>query len=80
MTILIIAHRLSSIRQAKNLLFIESRSHVSTHKQGSKDYEDALNRLKNFTYAYGDGVEEEQEQSKIDSIRETFLSFQQPVD
>lgn len=62
MTILIIAHRLSSIRHAKNLLFIEGRDTVSMHRHGTAEYEDALHRLKNFTYAYGAGMDEEQEE------------------
>lgn len=61
LTILIIAHRLTSIKNAKNLLFIEARDKVSSYRKGTPEYEEALDRLKNFTYAFGEGEEEEQE-------------------
>lgn len=72
MTILTIAHRLSSIRQAKNLLFIESRNKVTWHRQGTASYEEALNRLKNVNHAYANGEAEEEE---IDKLSSTLLHF-----
>ncbi len=59
MTILIIAHRITSIKSASNLLFIEGRSKINIFKQGTDLYFKALSRLKNFTYANGDGENEE---------------------
>ena len=61
LTILVIAHRLTSIQNAKNLLFIEGRGIINSYQKDTSDYEQALHWLKNFTYAYGGGEEEEQE-------------------
>ena len=61
LTILVIAHRLTSIQNAKNLLFIEGRGIINSYQKDTSDYEQALHRLKNFTYAFGGGEEEEQE-------------------
>ena len=58
LTILIIAHRLTSIKNAKNLLFIEGRDIINAYKKDTPEYEQAMHRLKNFTYAYGEGEEE----------------------
>jgi len=62
---LIIAHRLTSIKGANNLLFIEGRDLISSYRRGTVEYDEALSRLKNFTFAYGDGEEEEVEQEKM---------------
>ena len=59
LTILIIAHRLTSIKNARNLLFIEGRDVINSYQKNTPEYDKALNRLKNFTYAFGEGEEEE---------------------
>jgi hypothetical protein len=74
MTILTIAHRLSSIRQAKNLLFIESRNKVTWHRQGTASYEEALNRLKNVNHAYATGEEEEEEIDRLSATLQNYKS------
>jgi hypothetical protein len=40
------------------------------YQKGTQEYENAMNRLKNFTYAFGKGEEEEYEREKINIIRE----------
>jgi ABC-type multidrug transport system fused ATPase/permease subunit len=50
LTILIIAHRLTSIRSAKNLLFIERRDKISGYKKGTSAYEEVFVKLQNITY------------------------------
>jgi hypothetical protein len=70
LTILIIAHRLTSIQNANNLLFIESREKISPYKKGTPQYEEAFAKLRNLTYAYGEGVEEEVELERMQSIHE----------
>ena len=50
LTILIIAHRLTSIRSAKNLLFIERRDKISEYKKGTSAYEEVFVKLQNITY------------------------------
>ena len=74
LTILIIAHRLTSIKDAKNLLMIENRSLIKGFQKGSPEYEEALIKLKNFTYAYGEGQEEEDEQEKVLQRSESMAS------
>ena len=68
MTILIIAHRLTSIKSASNLLFIERRDKISSLKQGTPEYDEVMLKLKNITYAHGEGEEEEVEQEKLESL------------
>jgi hypothetical protein len=65
LTILIIAHRLTSIKSANNLLFIEDRDKICSYNQGTPTYDNALARLKNFTYAFKDFDEEEVEEERI---------------
>lgn len=70
---MIIAHRLTSIKNASNLLFIEGRDIINSYRKDTPQYEQALNRLKNFTYAYGEGEEEENEQDRIKSIHRNSM-------
>ena len=74
MTIIIIAHRLTSIKSASNLLFIEGRNKIKLFQAGTDAYNKAINRLKNFTYAFGEGENEEVEQKKITKIRQSSVN------
>jgi ABC-type iron transport system FetAB ATPase subunit len=74
LTILVIAHRLTSIKNAKNILFIEGRDQISPYRQGTAEYEDALMRLKNFTYAFKDFDEEELEEERLLSVHENSVA------
>ena len=76
LTILIIAHRLTSIKSAKNLLFIERRDKISSYRKGTQEYENVMSKLKNITYAFNQGEEEEKEMEKILSIHESSANFQ----
>jgi len=73
LTILIIAHRLTSIKSAKNLLFIERRDLISSYRQGTAAYDEVFMKLKNITYVHGEGEEEEKEEDKIRSIHNDSL-------
>lgn len=53
--ILTIAHRLTSIKNAKNLLCIESRDKICSYTKGSPEYEEALANIKNLTQPFGEG-------------------------
>ena len=70
---MIIAHRLSSIKSAQNILFIEGRDKICSFKQGTPEYDKALTRLKNFTYAFKDFDEEEVEEERIKSVYENSV-------
>jgi hypothetical protein len=74
LTIIIIAHRLTSIKSASNLLFIEGRNKIKLFQAGTDAYNKAINRLKNFTYAFGEGENEEIEQKKITKIRQSSVN------
>ena len=74
MTIIIIAHRLTSIKSASNLLFIEGRNKIKLFQAGTDTYNKAINRLKNFTYAFGEGENEEIEQKKITKMRQSSVN------
>ena len=62
MTIVIIAHRLTTIASADNLLFFKSRSELVTASKGTSEYDEIFEKLKCIQYAYGDD-----EQDKISS-------------
>lgn len=63
LTILIIAHRLTTIQSAENLLYFKSRSELVSASKGSKQYDDIMERLKNMQYAAGVDDDEAQEES-----------------
>jgi hypothetical protein len=72
---LTIAHRLTSIKNAKNLLCIEARDKICSYTKDTAEYDVALARLRNLTQPYGDGEEEEEAQDKIEILhRNTMLS------
>lgn len=72
MTILIIAHRLTTIESANNLLFFKSRSHLVSAAKGTSEYKEIFEKLKCISYAAGDTekVDEEEESSSEESMGE----------
>jgi hypothetical protein len=70
---LTIAHRLTSIKNAKNLLCIEGRDKICSYCKDTSEYDEALARLKNLTQPFGDGEEEEEEQGKIEIMRSNSI-------
>lgn len=50
LTILIIAHRLTTIVSANNLLFFRSRSHLDYASKGTAEYSRIFENLKNIAY------------------------------
>lgn len=77
LTILIIAHRLTSIQDARNLLFIEKRDLIRNYVKGTKEYDFMFAKLKNITYVNAEGEEEEQEIQRMNSIAESRSSMRQ---
>lgn len=53
LTIIIIAHRLTTIASADNLLYFKSRSELVTAEKGSAEYNEIFERLKSISYAQG---------------------------
>jgi len=54
LTILIIAHRLTTIESADNLLYFQSRSELVTAEKGTPKYLEIFEKLKSISYAAGD--------------------------
>jgi hypothetical protein len=59
------------------LLFIESRTSVSHYRNGTEEYEEALNRLKNVNYTYANGEVEEEEARRMSVLSERLESIQE---
>ena len=49
-----IAHRLTTIASADNLLYFKSRSQLVSAEKGTPEYEEIFEKLKCIQYAYGD--------------------------
>jgi hypothetical protein len=52
---------LTSIKNAKNLLCIETRDKICSYSKDTPEYDEALASIRNLTQPYGDGEEEEEE-------------------
>ena len=65
LTILIIAHRLTTIASADNLLYFKSRSNLVSAQKGTEEYDEIFERLKCIQYAQG--AEDDQENDEEDS-------------
>lgn len=61
LTIIIIAHRLTTIASADNLLFFKSRSELVSAAKGTPEYNEIFEKLKSISYAQGEDVYEEDE-------------------
>ena len=53
LTIVIIAHRLTTIASADNLLFFKSRSELVNAAKGTQEYDEIFERLQSIAYAQG---------------------------
>lgn len=53
-----IAHRLTTIASADNLLYFKSRSDLVSAQKGSTEYDEIFEKLKCIQYACGDDDEE----------------------
>lgn len=53
LTIIIIAHRLTTIESADNLLYFKSRSELVTAAKGTPEYSEIFEKLKSISYAQG---------------------------
>jgi len=62
-----IAHRLTTIKCAQNLLFFESPSKIVAARKNSDKYEEILEKLKAISYAYGDAQSDESDEEEINS-------------
>ena len=59
LTILIIAHRLTTIQSANNLLYFRSRSQLDSAAKGTPEYAEIFEKLKSIAYAYGEEDQKE---------------------
>ena len=65
-----IAHRLTTIASADNLLYFKSRSHLVSAEKGSSEYNEIFEKLKCIQYAKG--VENDEEDVEEDDEGEDF--------
>lgn len=54
-----IAHRLTTIESADNLLYFKSRNELISAEKGSPEYEEIFEKLRCISYAYGDDEDKE---------------------
>ena len=66
-TIIMIAHRLTTIKCAKNLLFFESSNKIVAARKNTDKYDEILEKLKAISYAYGDAQSDDSEDEDINS-------------
>ena len=64
LTIVMIAHRLTTIASADNLLYFKSRSNLVSAEKGSPEYDEIFEKLKCIQYAYGDDEKDENKESE----------------
>lgn len=67
LTILIIAHRLTTIQSANNLLFFRSRSHLDYASKGSQLYNQIFETIKNIAYSLGDDSDNKKDENASDT-------------
>lgn len=77
MTILIIAHRLTTIESANNLLFFKSRSHLVSAAKGTHEYNEIFERLKCISYAAGNTDEKEDSSSSSEEKEDEELELEE---
>ena len=70
MTIIIIAHRLTTIESADNLLYFKSRQELVTAKKGKPEYDEIFEKLRCIQYAYGDDEDEKDEDDDDDDLED----------
>jgi ABC-type multidrug transport system ATPase subunit len=68
LTIVIIAHRLTTIASADNLLFFKSRSELVNAAKGTQEYDEIFERLQSIAYAQGAEEDQEDEEDEDDDI------------
>jgi ABC-type methionine transport system ATPase subunit len=68
LTIIIIAHRLTTIASADNLLFFKSRSELVSAAKGTPEYDEIFEKLKSISYAQGEDVYEDEEDEEIEEL------------
>ena len=80
-----IAHRLTTIASADNLLYFKSRSQLVSAEKGSPEYEEIFEKLKCIQYARGDDDGEENKdaldgedfEDGVDIIEESNASMEE---
>lgn len=70
LTIIMIAHRLTTIASADNLLYFKSRSQLISAEKGSEEYDEIFEKLKCIQYAYGDDDKEEDKEDEDEDLNE----------
>jgi ATP-binding cassette subfamily B (MDR/TAP) protein 1 len=67
LTIIIIAHRLTTIASADNLLFFKSRSELVSAAKGTPEYDEIFEKLKSISYAQGEDVYEDDDSEEAEA-------------
>jgi hypothetical protein len=67
-TIIMIAHRISTIKSAKNLLYLEDNSSVLAAVKGTPEYDSLIDRLLQQNYAHQKDIPVEVDEVKIDGF------------
>jgi ABC-type multidrug transport system ATPase subunit len=75
LTIIIIAHRLTTVASADNLLFFKSKSELVSAAKGTADYNEIFEKLQAIQYAQGDKNEDDAEadDSMFEEIKEEVI-------
>lgn len=73
MTIIMIAHRLTTIASADNLLYFKSRHQLISAEKGSSEYDEIFEKLKCIQYAYGESDKENHEDDE-DAIEDGIVT------
>ena len=58
LTIIIIAHRLGTIKSAQNLLYFKARNELISAAKGSRTYNEIMEKIKSLSYMNGDDDDE----------------------
>ena len=70
LTIIMIAHRLTTIASADNLLYFKSRSNLVSAQKGSPEYDEIFEKLKCIQYANGAEDEDDGEEVELEEYEE----------
>ena len=65
-----IAHRLTTIASADNLLYFKSRSELVAAEKGTPEYDEIFEKLKCIQYAYGDDEKDPHKSGASDATDE----------
>lgn len=70
LTVIIIAHRLTTIETADNLIYLQAKDHAVSAAKGTSEYDEVMEQLKANNYAHqkGEDDEDEEEEESFDAM------------